>query len=230
MTGQATTSPHPKTPRTPKTPVRNVLLLVIPVTGFGLLAFLDSMNVHSPPWATDWPRQGFFRRTILSGTRLFNPPPRRLRRSGNVEHRLVGKQKQDEVLGGAVSRRQGPPGLGYVGRWSIPSMSPKKPVVHTWRAMFGHNKTLTPRPHHLHRDGGIWTIQASLFPENAASLRLHEDLGDQRCGAGRKSNRESALPHRPLAGQWRAHTVLIDAAQNLPCLIPGVPRPHGAPE
>jgi L-amino acid N-acyltransferase YncA len=44
-------------------------------------------------------------------------------------------------------------------------------------------------------DEGIWTIQAGLFPENAASLALHE-----RCGFRVVGRRERLGKHR---GAWR---------------------------
>jgi L-amino acid N-acyltransferase YncA len=42
---------------------------------------------------------------------------------------------------------------------------------------------------------GIWTIQSGIFPENAASLRLHE-----RCGFRRVGIRERLGEHD---GRWR---------------------------
>jgi phosphinothricin acetyltransferase len=42
---------------------------------------------------------------------------------------------------------------------------------------------------------GIWTVQAGIFPENAASLRLHEKLGFRLVG-----RRERIGRHH---GRWR---------------------------
>ncbi len=53
---------------------------------------------------------------------------------------------------------------------------------------------------------GFWTIQSSVFPENAASLRLHERLGFRVIGRRERIARAGAGPH---AGQWR-DTVLIE--------------------
>ena len=47
---------------------------------------------------------------------------------------------------------------------------------------------------------GIWTIQAGIFPENAASLRLHEAVGFKVVGIRRRLGK---MAHGPLAGQWR---------------------------
>jgi phosphinothricin acetyltransferase len=48
---------------------------------------------------------------------------------------------------------------------------------------------------------GIWTIQSSIFPENAASLRLHQQAGFRVVGT-----RERIARHH---GRWR-DTVLIE--------------------
>jgi L-amino acid N-acyltransferase YncA len=49
-------------------------------------------------------------------------------------------------------------------------------------------------------DAGIWTLQAGVFPENAASLGLHEAAGFRTVGVRHRLGRMS---HGPLAGQWR---------------------------
>lgn len=53
---------------------------------------------------------------------------------------------------------------------------------------------------------GIWTIQASVFPENEASLRLH--LANGYVVVGRRQ-RIARMPYGPLNGQWR-DTFLIE--------------------
>jgi L-amino acid N-acyltransferase YncA len=47
---------------------------------------------------------------------------------------------------------------------------------------------------------GIWTIQAGIFPENAASLRLHEKAGFRIVGT---RQRVGKMTYGPLAGRWR---------------------------
>lgn len=49
-------------------------------------------------------------------------------------------------------------------------------------------------------DAGIWTLQAGIFPENAASIRLHERAGFEVLGLRR---RLGMMEHGPLKGQWR---------------------------
>ncbi|WP_418908162.1 N-acetyltransferase family protein [Glutamicibacter endophyticus] len=53
---------------------------------------------------------------------------------------------------------------------------------------------------------GIWMLQASIFPENAASLALHQRHGFRVVGV-----REGIglMSHGPLAGHWR-DTVLLE--------------------
>jgi phosphinothricin acetyltransferase len=53
---------------------------------------------------------------------------------------------------------------------------------------------------------GIWTIQASIFPENVASLKLH--LANGYVVVGRR-HRIARMTHGPLSGHWR-DTVLIE--------------------
>lgn len=48
---------------------------------------------------------------------------------------------------------------------------------------------------------GVWTLQASIFPENQASLRLHESLGFRTVGQRERISR--------LNGVWR-HTVILE--------------------
>lgn len=53
---------------------------------------------------------------------------------------------------------------------------------------------------------GIWTIQSSVFPENAASRALHRSVGFREVGVRRRIAR---MGTGPLAGQWR-DAVLIE--------------------
>lgn len=54
--------------------------------------------------------------------------------------------------------------------------------------------------------GRIWTVQSSIFPENEASLALHDRAGFRRIGTRERIARSEVGPY---AGMWR-DTVLIE--------------------
>lgn len=47
---------------------------------------------------------------------------------------------------------------------------------------------------------GLWTLQAGIFPENAASLALHKACGFEIIGTRRQIGQ---MGHGPFEGQWR---------------------------
>ena len=53
---------------------------------------------------------------------------------------------------------------------------------------------------------GIWTLQAGIFPENAASLALHARHGFRTVG---RRERVGKMTHGPRAGEWR-DTLLLE--------------------
>lgn len=59
-------------------------------------------------------------------------------------------------------------------------------------------------------DAGIWTVQSSIFLENAASLALHDRAGFRRIGM---RERIALMTYGPWAGQWR-DTVLVEYRQS----------------
>jgi L-amino acid N-acyltransferase YncA len=58
---------------------------------------------------------------------------------------------------------------------------------------------------------GIWTLKSSIFPENGASLALHDRAGFRRIGTREQISRSEAGPY---AGVWR-DTVLIERRRRL---------------
>jgi len=55
-------------------------------------------------------------------------------------------------------------------------------------------------------EAGLWTIQSSIFPENTASLALHDRAGFRRVGT---RERIAQMTYGPAAGAWR-DTILIE--------------------
>lgn len=53
---------------------------------------------------------------------------------------------------------------------------------------------------------GVWTIQSSIFPENAPSIGLHAEFGFQSIG---RRERVAKMTYGPFAGRWR-DTVLME--------------------
>lgn len=53
---------------------------------------------------------------------------------------------------------------------------------------------------------GVWTIQSSIFPENSASMRLHDSCGFRVVG---RRERIARAAEGPLAGTWR-DTLLVE--------------------
>lgn len=52
---------------------------------------------------------------------------------------------------------------------------------------------------------GYWTLQTSIFPENEASIGLHEAYGFRVLG---KRERIAKMTYGPMAGQWRDTTIM----------------------
>lgn len=55
-------------------------------------------------------------------------------------------------------------------------------------------------------DAGIWTIQSSIFPENASSVALHAGHGFRVVG---RRERIAKMTYGPMSGIWR-DTILIE--------------------
>ena len=52
---------------------------------------------------------------------------------------------------------------------------------------------------------GVWTLQAGIFPENEASVALHQRYGFRLVG---RRERIGKMTHGPLAGRWRDPVLL----------------------
>ena len=58
---------------------------------------------------------------------------------------------------------------------------------------------------------GIWTIQSGIFPENTASLQLHQATGFRIVGLRQRLGR---MTYGPLAGHWR-DVIMIERRSTL---------------
>ncbi len=57
----------------------------------------------------------------------------------------------------------------------------------------------------LSEQAGFWTLQTSIFPENEASIRLHEAYGFRILGTREQI---AKMTYGPMAGQWRDTTIM----------------------
>lgn len=58
---------------------------------------------------------------------------------------------------------------------------------------------------------GVWTIQSSIFPENAATVGLHAAFGFRSIG---RRERIAKMTYGPMIGQWR-DTILLERRSSI---------------
>jgi phosphinothricin acetyltransferase len=151
----------------------------------------------------DWPAvQRIYAEGIATGHATFEseaPGWERFNTSRLPRHRLVAETADRAILGwAAVSPVSARPAYAGVVEHSVY-------VAAEARGLGLGAKLLRALVESTERDG-IWTIQASVFPENEASLKLH--LANGYVVVGRRQ-RIAKMAHGPLTGQWR-DTVLIE--------------------
>jgi L-amino acid N-acyltransferase YncA len=156
-----------------------------------------------PIRADDWPAvQQIYREGIASGHATFEseaPDWEQFNTSRLPRHRLVAETAEGRILG-----------------WAAVSPVSARPV---YSGVVEHSVYVAAEAHGLGLGAallralaesteadGIWTIQASVFPENEASLKLH--LANGYVVVGRR-HRIARMTHGPLTGQWR-DTILIE--------------------
>lgn len=156
-----------------------------------------------PMQDSDWPEvQRIYSEGIATGQATFEvgvPDWRHFDQSRLVAHRLVAETPTGGILGwAAVSAVSARPVYSGVVEHSI----------YVSEAARGRRigSVLLRSLIASTADGGIWTIQASIFPENERSLKLHLAHGFRVVGRREKIAR---MAHGPAAGQWR-DTVLIE--------------------
>lgn len=78
--------------------------------------------------------------------------------------------------------------------------------VHPDAAGHGVGSALLTAFLELAEQAGVWTVQSSIFPENIASLRLHERAGFRVVG---RRERIARMEAGPCVGRWR-DTLLVE--------------------
>lgn len=164
-----------------------------PAPGLAIRAMTDA----------DWPEvRRIYREGIETGHATFESEPpdwKRFNTSRLLPHRLVCETPEGRILGwAAVSAVSSRPAYAGVVEHSV--------YVAADARGRGVGALLLQALADSTEGGGIWTIQASVFPENDASLRLH--LANGYTVVGRR-RRIALMTHGPCAGQWR-DTVLIE--------------------
>ncbi|MDE8670219.1 GNAT family N-acetyltransferase [Pseudarthrobacter sp. H3Y2-7] len=158
---------------------------------------------------SDWPEvRRIYMEGIATGQATFEveaPDWRGFDASRLASHRLVAEAPRDGILGwaavSAVSSR--PVYSGVVEHSVYVSAAARGRRIGTLllQALIASTE-----------EDGIWTIQASVFPENEPSLRLHPAYGFRVVGRREKIAR---MAQGPAAGQWR-DTILIERRTQVP--------------
>jgi phosphinothricin acetyltransferase len=175
----------------------------------------------------DWPAvEAIYREGIATGNATFEPEPPDWANfdHGKITHpRLVAQTEDRTIIG-----------------WAAASLVSTR---HVYRGVIEHSVYVAPTAHgkgvgralleafiYAADQAGYWTIQSSIFPENAASLALHERAGFRTIGT---RHAIAEMTYGPWAGTWR-DTVLIERRSTTQ-LAPGYakaahPSPDARPE
>jgi len=150
-----------------------------------------------PLLASDWPAvEAIYAEGIATGNATFEastPSFEEFDASRHADHRFVASEDGRVVGWAALMPVSARACYGGVAEHSVY-------VTETARGR-GVGSALMERLIASARDGGIWTIQTSVFPENAATVALHERLGFRVVG-----RRERIAQ---LDGVWR-DTLLLE--------------------
>ena len=168
-----------------------------------MTALEQSADTIRPMRDDDWPAvQRIYREGIATGHATFEraaPDWDLFNTSRLPGHRFVAEAADDRILGwAAVSPVSARPAYSGVVEHSI--------YIAAAARGRGLGAALLRALADSTESDGIWTIQASVFPENEASLKLH--LANGYVVVGRR-RRIARMTHGPLTGQWR-DTVLIE--------------------
>jgi phosphinothricin acetyltransferase len=160
------------------------------------------MTAIAPMTAAHWPAvEAIYAQGISEGNATFeSAPPDWDRFSGTrmMDHSAVALDGAEVVGWVAITPVSSRPVYAGVVEHSV--------YVHRAAAGRGVGRALVERLIESTERAGIWTIQSSIFPENEASLRLHDAVGFRRVG---HRERVALMTYGPWAGQWR-DTVLVE--------------------
>lgn len=156
-----------------------------------------------PMTAADWPAvEAIYRAGIATGNATFEaePPSWEHFDAGKLDAgRLVAIDATGDAVGwvaaSAVSAREVYRGVVEHSVYVAPAAAGQGIGRQLINAFIGATES-----------AGIWTIQSSIFPENTASLTLHDHAGFRRIGT---RERIALMTYGPWAGEWR-DTVLIE--------------------
>ena len=167
-----------------------------------------------PMLPEDWPQvRGIFAEGIAGGHATFEsavPEWERFDAARLGAHRLVAEAAGPKAAGPDAGRRG--PVLGWTAVSPVSSRPAYAGVVEHSVYVAGAARgqgvggALLRALAESTEAAGIWTIQSSIFPENEASLRLHQAHGFTVVG---RRERIARMSHGPLAGQWR-DTILLE--------------------
>ena len=160
-------------------------------------------------WESDWPEvQRIYAEGIATGQATFEvtaPDWRGFDASRLAAHRLVAEAPAVGILGwapvSAVSCRPAYSGVVELSIYISEAASGRRIGTLLLQALVDSTE-----------EDGIWTIQASVSPENEPSMRLHLAHGFRVVG---RRERIARMAHGPAAGQWK-DTVLIERRTRVP--------------
>ena len=161
------------------------------------------MSLVRPMAAADWPAVlGIYRQGIETGNATFegDPPSWEAFDAGKLSlGRLVAVGEQGDVMGwvaaSSVSTREVYRGVVEHSVYVSPDARGRGVGAELLQAFLDAADA-----------AGIWTVQSSIFPENTASLALHDRAGFRRVG---RRERIALMTYGPWAGQWR-DTILVE--------------------
>ncbi|MCZ4068824.1 GNAT family N-acetyltransferase [Microbacterium sp. H37-C3] len=153
--------------------------------------------------AADWPAvESIYREGIATGNATFEPDPPTWPAFGSGKLAL-GRLVAEHAAGSVV---------GWIAASPVSSREAYRGVVehsvYVADRARGHGAGAALLDAFLRAadSGGVWTVQSSIFPENPASLALHDRAGFRRVG---HRERIALMTYGPWAGQWR-DTILVE--------------------